>query len=105
MKLEWPHTERQTLTRERTKRLKNNLDLLKEKRDEATLQAAAYKQRMTKYYNSRIRMRRFAVRDLMLKKMSLTTQNLTEEKLRPNWKGPYRVTSCNRPETYYLETI
>lgn len=31
--------------------LKNNLDMLEEKRDEATLWTAAYKQRMAKYYN------------------------------------------------------
>lgn len=32
--------------------LMNNLDMLEEKRDKATLQETAYKQRMTKYYNS-----------------------------------------------------
>lgn len=32
--------------------LKNSLDLLEDKRDEATLRMATYKQRMDKYYNS-----------------------------------------------------
>lgn len=32
--------------------LRNNLNLLEEKRDEATLRVSAYKQRMIKYYNS-----------------------------------------------------
>lgn len=34
------------------KGLRGNLDLLEEKRDEAALRVAAYKQKMTKYYNS-----------------------------------------------------
>lgn len=32
------------------------------------------------------------VGDLMLKKVTLATQNEIEGKLRPNWEGPYRVT-------------
>lgn len=51
--------------------LKNNLDLLEEKMDEAALRMAAYKQRMVKYYNSWVKARRFVVRDLVLKKLSL----------------------------------
>lgn len=53
--------------------LRNNLNWLEGKRDDATLRTAAYKQRMAKYYNSRVKARRFAVRDLVLKKTSLVT--------------------------------
>lgn len=60
---------------------------------------------MTKYYNSRVRIRRFTVRYLVLKKVSLVTQDLTDGKLRPNWEGPYWVTSWNKPEMYYLEIM
>lgn len=72
---------------------------------EATLWMVAYKQRMAKYYNLQVKARRFVVRDLVLRKMSLVTQDLMEGKLRTNWEGPYWVTCCNRHGTYQLETI
>lgn len=51
----------------------NNLDMLEEKRDEATLQTVAYKHKTAKYYNLQVKPRRFAVGDLVLKKVSLAT--------------------------------
>lgn len=50
-------------------------------------------------------MRRFIVEDLVLRKVSVVTRDLTEGKLKPNWEGPYWITSCNRPRTYHLETM
>lgn len=40
--------------------LRNNLDLLEDKRDKAALRVVAYKQKMAKYYNSQVKTRRFA---------------------------------------------
>lgn len=40
---------------------------------------------MSKYYNSQVKTRRFAVGDLVLKKVTLVTQDPTEGKLKPNW--------------------
>lgn len=62
--------------------LRNNFDLLEEKRDEAVLRVAAYKQKMAKYYNSRVKTRRFAVGDLILRKVTQATQDPIEGKLR-----------------------
>lgn len=64
---------------EKNMNLKHNLDLLKEKQDEAALRVAVYKQKMTKYYNSRVKARRFVVEDLVLRKVTLATQDPTEE--------------------------
>lgn len=72
--------------------LRGNLDLLEEKRDEVALRVVAYKQKMTKYYNSRVKARRFPVGDLVLRKVTQATQEPVEGKLRPNWEGLYRVT-------------
>lgn len=85
--------------------LRNNLDLLEEKMDEVTLRTIAYKQRMTKYYNSQVKVRRFIVGDLVIRKVSLVTQYLTKGKLRLNWEGPYQVIHYNRPRTYHLKTM
>lgn len=64
--------------------LSNNLHLLEERRDKVVLPTATYKQKMTEYYNSRVNLRRFVAEDLVLRKVSLATQDLTEERLRPN---------------------
>lgn len=45
--------------------------MLEEKMDEATLSATTYKKRMTKYYNSQVRTRRFIMGNLVLEKVSL----------------------------------
>lgn len=62
--------------------LRNNLNLLKERRDKATLWIAAYNQKIAKYYNSRVKTRRFTIGDLVLRKVRLSTQDLIEGKLR-----------------------
>lgn len=89
-------------TNRNDKGLRGNLDLLEEKRSEATLRVAAYKQKMAKYYNSRVKTRRFVVGDLVLKKV---TQDQAKGKLGPNWEGSYKVMRCNRLGTYHLEDL
>lgn len=84
---------------------RNNLDLLEEKRDETALRVTTYKQKMAKYYNSWVKAKRFAVGDLVLRKVTLATQDSTKGKLKPNWEGPYPVTQCKRPGAYHLETM
>jgi len=64
--------------------LRNNLGLLEEKRDEATLRVAIYTQKMAKYYNSWVKARRLGIGDLVLIKVTLATQDPTEGKLKPN---------------------
>ncbi|RWW67677.1 hypothetical protein BHE74_00024856, partial [Ensete ventricosum] len=57
--------------------LRENLDLLKEKRADAHLRTLAYKRAVTKLYNCR-------------------------GKLASNWEGPYRVVDVVREGTYTL---
>lgn len=64
------------------KGLRNNLGLLEEKRDEVALRIAVYKQKMAKYYNSRVKAKRFIVGDLVLRKVTHATQDPTEGKLK-----------------------
>jgi hypothetical protein len=85
--------------------LRLSLDLLDEFREEATLHNAVYQQRMARYYNATVKTRRFQPDDLVLRKVSLATRNPIEGKLGPNWEGPYRIISSNRPNTYHLETM
>ncbi|CAL8162007.1 unnamed protein product [Prunus armeniaca] len=55
-----------------------NLDLIEERRAQANLQNEAYKQRISRYYDSRIRPRSFRIGDWVMRKYSLATKNLTE---------------------------
>ncbi|CAL2243016.1 unnamed protein product [Prunus armeniaca] len=61
-----------------------------------------YKQRIAKYYDSRVKPRAFKVGDWVMHKISLATKNPTEGTLGPTWKGPYEVTKVYRPGTYQL---
>ena len=47
--------------------LLESLDFIDEKREEASLRAAVYRHRVTKYYNEKVRPRIFDVGDLVLK--------------------------------------
>ena len=68
------------------KGLKLDLDCLLEVRDDAAQRMALYHQRMTKYYNQKVKLRRFNFGDMVLRKVSHATKDLTQRKLGPNWK-------------------
>jgi hypothetical protein len=63
--------------------LRMNLDLLDEARDQAEVRTRAYQQRMARYYDRRVKHREFKVGDLVLRKVTLATKNLTHRKLGP----------------------
>ena len=66
--------------------LRLNLDLLDKIKEKASLYNATYQQRMMRYYNFRVKTRRFNPGDLVLRKVNLATRNPTEGKLGPNWE-------------------
>ena len=69
------------------------LDLVDEVRATAEQRLAQYQDRMAKHYNSRVRHRDFQVGDLVLRKIMGVARDPTQEKLGPNWEGPYRIMS------------
>ena len=64
---------------------------------------SAYQERIARYFNRKVKPRNFKVGDLVLRKVTLATRDFAERKLAPNWKGPYKVISYQRPIAYYLE--
>ena len=50
--------------------LNNNLDLIDDAREEAMKRIAKHKEAMAKYYNKKVKVRRFSIRDLVLRKIS-----------------------------------
>ena len=64
--------------------LRLNLDLLDEKRERAEIRRAAYKHQVAKYYNQRVKHRSFLPSDLVLRKVTLSTNEPNAGKLSPN---------------------
>lgn len=71
--------------------LKTNLDLIDEVRNEAQQRMEKYQGAITRYYNRRVKIRRFSLGDLVLKKVSQATKDHSQGKLGPDWEGPYKV--------------
>jgi hypothetical protein len=83
--------------------LKLHLELLQEKRDHAQITMSAYQERTARYFNKKVKPRKFKIGDLVLHKVTLATKDPTEGKLAPSWEGPYKVVSCQRLGAYYLK--
>ena len=82
-----------------------NLDLIDKVRMDAEQRTTRYKNLMARQYDVMVKLKRFNIGDLVLKRVSLATRNPTYGKLGPNWKGPYRVINCKRQGSYYLEAL
>ena len=81
------------------------LDLVDEVQIAAKQRLARYQNLMVKHYNSNVRHRDFQVGDLVLRKVMGMARDPSQGKLRPNWEGPYRITSWQRKGTYHLERL
>ncbi|KAI5324929.1 hypothetical protein L3X38_034002 [Prunus dulcis] len=79
-----------------------NLDFIDELRDQSSMRNVAYKQRIAKYYDSRVKPRAFKMGDWVMRKVSLATKNPNEGTLGPTWEGPYEIIKICRPGTYQL---
>ena len=81
------------------------LDLVDEVRATAEQRLLRYQNLIAKHYNSNVKHRDFQVGDLVLRKVMGTTRDPSQEKLGPNWEGPYRIASWQRKGTYHLKTL
>lgn len=84
--------------------LRCNLDLLDERRDNARIKQAKYKEAMAKYYNDRVLSRQFKPGDLVLRKNEASHAEPTG-KLSPHWEGPYIVSDATKSGSYMLTTV
>ena len=76
--------------------LRLNLDLIDEVRIDAEHRTAKYKNLMARQYDAMVKPRHFNIGDLVLKKVSLATNDPTHGKFGPNWEGPYKTINCKR---------
>ena len=85
--------------------LKKSLDLVEEQREIAMVQLAYYQHKLKQCYDMNVKLRPLASGDLVLRKVLGNTKNPAWGKLRPNWEGPYRITSVAGIGAYYLEDL
>ena len=82
--------------KDNTEQLYLNLDLIDEVRMNVEHRIAKYKNLLARQYDTMVKPRRFNIGDLILKKVSLATNDPTHGKFGPNWEGPYKTISCKR---------
>ena len=81
-----------------------NLELLDEKHEQVQRRTDEYQRKTARYYNQRVKPRRYMSGDLVLKKLLPARKNPAHGKLGPNWKGPYIISRVVRPGNYELQT-
>uniref|UniRef100_A0A2N9H7Q3 Uncharacterized protein n=1 Tax=Fagus sylvatica TaxID=28930 RepID=A0A2N9H7Q3_FAGSY len=64
--------------------LRLNLDLLDETREKAAQRIALYQGKMARYYNTKVKLRRFEIGDWVLRKVTQATKDPSQGKLGPN---------------------
>ena len=87
------------------KLLGKSLDLVEERRENAMVQLAYYQYKLKQGYDANVKLRPLALEDLVLRKVLGTAKNPARGKLRPNWEGPYRITSVAGIGAYHLEDL
>ncbi|GJU72622.1 reverse transcriptase domain-containing protein [Tanacetum coccineum] len=82
--------------------LEINLDLIKEKREQAAIQKAKSKAKIEKYYNSKVRSTSFRPGDMVYHSNDASHAK-DGGKLDPKWEGPYEVTESLGEGAYKLK--
>ncbi|XP_024018662.1 uncharacterized protein LOC112090784 [Morus notabilis] len=81
------------------------LDLLEERRTDAELRLAAYRARTARYYNKKVRQKRFVVGDLVLRVVTPNTKPRNSGTLGLTWEGPYRIREIVANGSYRLAEL
>ncbi|KAF5774546.1 putative integrase, catalytic core, ribonuclease H domain, ribonuclease H-like superfamily [Helianthus annuus] len=85
--------------------LAQDLDTIEEIRDLARIRMASYQQKMAGAYNKNVRIRKFQVGDMVLRKAFQNTINPADGKLAPKWEGPYLIEAEAGKGAYRLLTM
>lgn len=85
--------------------LLKTLDAIEEQREKAQLRVATYQQKIAKYFDSRVRKKKFIVGDLVLWCVFLSTRDPAAGQPGPNWEGPYQIKEVLDPRTYNLARL
>lgn len=83
-------------------KLSENLEIIENVRENAELKEAAYKRRIERVFNRRIRKEKLAPGDLVLRNTRLTLTEQSKGKLSQNWEGPYIIKEEWKTGTFKL---
>ena len=81
---------------------RSDLDLLPKVRQQAQVRMAAYRQRIVRNYNAKVKPKVFRPEDLVLRKAEVS-KPLDQKKLSPNWERFYRIIETLRSDAYRLK--
>ncbi|GJY99353.1 reverse transcriptase domain-containing protein [Tanacetum coccineum] len=84
--------------------LRQNMDLIQERREAAVIREAKYKTKMEQYYNQKVRPTSFKPNEYVFRRNEASTVE-DQGKLGPKWEGPYRVTKAYKNDSYNLQTM
>ncbi|XP_073131626.1 uncharacterized protein [Henckelia pumila] len=76
------------------------LDLIEEKREQADVRMKAYRSRIMRAFNQKVKPRDFQIGDLVLRKVNPAGE---VKKLEAKWEGPYKVIRRIGGNAWYLE--
>ncbi|KAK9050115.1 hypothetical protein SSX86_030915 [Deinandra increscens subsp. villosa] len=82
--------------------IRENLDMLEERREVAAIREGKYKAKMEKYYNAHAKIYYFKEGDLVLRNNDVS-KVLKLGKLTPQWEGPYKISEVLGKGSYVLE--
>ena len=83
--------------------LEKSLDFIEERRESTKVQLPYYQHKLKQGYDANVKLRPLVPGDLVLRKVLGIAKN--PRKLRPNWEGPYRITSVAGIGAYFLEDL
>ena len=72
-------------------RLREELEFIDEKREQAMMRNTAYKQCTARYFDRRVKERKFKVGDLVLRRVFQNTKEISVGTLGQTWEGQYKV--------------
>ena len=85
--------------------LGESLDLIEERKERAMIHLAYYHQKLKQGYNANVKLRPLVLGDLVLRKVVGAAKDPSWGKLKPNWEGPFWITSVAGIGAYYLEDL
>ena len=81
------------------------LDLLKERRERASIVSEAQRQKAAGYHNRRVRTKQFKIGDLVMRRADIGKDSSGTGKLGPNWEGPYQISEATTKGTYMIKDM
>ena len=85
--------------------LVHDVDTVDELREMAKARLESYRQRVANSYNKHVRVRSFAVGDMVLRKVFQNTMDSTAGKFADTWEGPYLIDAVVGRGAYQLSTM